>query len=91
MARTTQLSIPGQWQNNEYNRMERSARRQSEVHPGIYLEGLSKHMKTVTMYMLFQGLDLNPGPPEYETGVLPSGPKTWVGAVKNRYRAHRPL
>jgi hypothetical protein len=23
--------------------------------------------------------------------VLPSGPKTWVGAVKNRYRAHRPL
>jgi hypothetical protein len=40
-----------------------------EVYPGICLEELKKTMKK-PQYNQSLGRDLNPGPPEYEAGVL---------------------
>jgi hypothetical protein len=40
-------------------------------YPGICLEGLRKTTKNLTQDNRSPGRDLNPGPPEYEAGVLP--------------------
>jgi hypothetical protein len=47
-------------------------------YPGIYLEGLRKTMKTLSQDSQFPGRDLNPGPPEYEAGVLTTHPRHLV-------------
>jgi hypothetical protein len=39
-------------------------------YPGIILEALRKTTKTLSHDSSSLSLDLNPGPPEYETGVL---------------------
>jgi hypothetical protein len=47
-------------------------------YPGICLEGLSKSMKNLCQDSWSPGLDLNPGPPEYEAGVLTIRPWFFV-------------
>jgi hypothetical protein len=39
-------------------------------YPGICLEGLTKTTKNLSQHSRSPGRDLNPGPPEYEAGVL---------------------
>jgi hypothetical protein len=48
-------------------------------YPGIRLEGLRKTTKILNQDSLSPGRDLNPGPPEYEAGVLTTRP--WRSVV----------
>jgi hypothetical protein len=47
-------------------------------YPGIRLDGLRKTTKTSIRIGGRRGRDLNPGPPEYEAGVLPTRPLRYV-------------
>jgi len=48
---------------------------------GIRLEGLRKTTATLSQDSWFPGPDLNPGPPEYEAGVLTTRPQLFVSLI----------
>jgi hypothetical protein len=48
---------------------------------GICLEGLRKTTKNLSQVSRSPGRDLNPGPPEYEAGVLTTRPRRSVPRV----------
>jgi hypothetical protein len=43
-------------------------------YPDIYLEGFRKTMENLSQDSQFSGQDLNPGPPQYEVGMLTTQP-----------------
>jgi hypothetical protein len=56
----------------------------SRYYPGIFLKGLRKNTKNLIQDSWSPGRDLNPGPPEYETGVLTTQPRRSVTLSKGR-------
>jgi hypothetical protein len=48
-----------------------------KYYPGIRLEGRRKTTKTLSQDSWSPGRDLNPGPPEYEAGMLTTRPWRW--------------
>jgi hypothetical protein len=52
---------------------------------GICLEGLRKTTKNLSQDSRSPGRDLNPGPPEYEAGVLTTRPRRLVVHMKDSY------
>jgi hypothetical protein len=56
-------------------------------YPAICLEGLRKTTKKLSQDWQFPGWDLNPGPPEHETGALTARPRHYHCPVA--YNIHR--
>jgi hypothetical protein len=50
-------------------------------YPGIRLGGLRKTTKNLSQGSRSPGRDLNPGPPEYEAGVLTTRPRRSVNLI----------
>jgi hypothetical protein len=51
-------------------------------YPGICLEGLKKRRKTSIRITGRRSRDLNPGPPEYDAGVLTTLPQRSVESMR---------
>jgi hypothetical protein len=58
-------------------------------YPGICLEGLRKTMKNLSQNSRCPNRYLNPGPPEYEAGVLTTQPRGLVTALHNNGKQMR--
>jgi hypothetical protein len=61
-------------------------------HPGIRLDGLRKTMTKISSDSRFPERDMNPGPPEYEAGVLTNRPRRsvkerWTTLVQSTYKS----
>jgi hypothetical protein len=56
----------------------------SRHYPGIFLKGLRNITKSLIQDSWSPGRDLNPGPLEYETGVLTTQPRRSVTLSKGR-------
>jgi hypothetical protein len=60
---------------NWKQREKKSSRTNFRYYNGMYLEGLRETAKNLFQDIRSAGRDLNPGPPEYEAGVLTTRPR----------------